>query len=171
MNWIKPFLNEMWRHRKILVLAWNMVVFNPYLQSNTFFLNYYISLYIVSTEVLTVFVSTEELDMKLNRLDPGLLLHILFLELDIVCNLIWEMTAIIFVLRWLVGSERWPLITRGWCLSIFEDHLATDSGIAGRDLSVLQCLCSFNVFQLSSLDRRNINTWQLVYTSTMLVNG
>lgn len=108
--------------QKDLMLSWNTVVFAiEHLLPKL--------LYIESTEVLTVFVSMEELDMKLNRLDPGLLLHILFLELDIVCNLMWEMTANIFLLRWLVGSERWLLITRG-CLSIFYGYLATDSGIA-----------------------------------------
>lgn len=56
------------------------------------------------------------------------------------------MTANIFLLRWLVGSDRLLLITRG-CLSIFDGYLATDPGAAGRDLSVLQRLGSFNVFQ------------------------
>lgn len=66
--------------QKDLILSWNTVVFA---------IEHFLPklLYIESTEVLTVFVSMEELDMKLNRLDPGLLLHILFLELDIVCNL------------------------------------------------------------------------------------
>lgn len=66
--------------QKDLILSWNTVVFAiEHLLPKL--------LYIEFTEVLTVFVSMEELDMKLNRLDPGLLLHILFLELDIVCNL------------------------------------------------------------------------------------
>lgn len=141
MNWIYNLIFSKWNmtSQKDLILSWNTVAFAiEHLLPKL--------LYIESTEVLTVFVSMEELDMKLNRLDPGLLLHILFLELDIVCNLMWEMTANIFLLRWLVGSERWLLITRG-CLSIFDGYLATDSGIAVRDLSVLRRLGSFNVFQ------------------------
>lgn len=102
-------------------------------------------LYIEFIEVFIVFVFMEELDMKFNWFDLGFFFYIFFLELDIVCNLMWEMIVNIFLLCWLVGLEWWFLIILG-CLFIFDGYLVIDLGIVVRDLFVLWCLGFFNVF-------------------------